>query len=220
MTTGTSSKNIDPITYADYERIRQTALQARHGESPEEVTLRGAIGIAAIVLMRDAMLEDDEATTALWSDLEQAADGSGLLTIRSSETSHTGEADIAYVSKTTMDALAAMATALQELRAAASQDDTILPADSETLLKHISDVCSSAGLNGTYVADSPRAGITLDMLQSDFTIQQVANAGRWAKVNTFGRFVCSITGGRTVLEDLLGKEAVVELDNYRDEDDD
>ena len=220
MTTATASKNIDPITYADYERIRQTALQARHGETPEEVTLRGAIGIAAIGLMRDAMLEDDEATTALWSDLEQAADGSGLLTIRSSETFHTGEADIAYVSKTTMDALAAMATALQELRAAASQDDTILPADSETLLKHISAVCSSAGLNGMYVADSPRAGISLDMLQSDFAIQQVANAGRWAKVNTFGRFVCSITGGRTVLEDLLGKEAVVELDNYRDEDDD
>ena len=33
------------------------------------------------------------------------------------------------------------------------------------------------------------------------------------------RFVCSITGGRTVLEELLGKDAVVELDNYRDEDD-
>ena len=81
MTTATASKNIDPITYADYERIRQTALQARHGESPEEVTLRGAIGIASIGLMRDAMLEDDEATTALWNDLEQAADGSGLLTI-------------------------------------------------------------------------------------------------------------------------------------------
>ena len=220
MTTATASKNIDPITYADYERIRQTARQARHEESPEEVTLRGAIGIAAIGLMRDAMLEDDEATTALWSDLEQAADGSGLLTIRSSETFHTGEADIAYVSKTTMDALAEMATALQELRAAASQDDTILPADSETLLKHISDVCSSVGLNGTYVAGSPRAGMTLDMLQSDFTIQQVANAGRWDNMSTFGRFVCSIMGGRTVLEELLGKEAVAELDNYRDEDDD
>ena len=165
------------------------------GKAQKRLPSAEAIGIAAIGLMRDAMLEDDEATTALWNDLEQAADGSGLLTIRSSETFHTGEADIAYVSKTTMDALAAMATALQELRAAESQDDTILPADSETLLKHISDVCSSAGLNGTYVADSPRAGITLDMLQSDFTIQQVANAGRCAKVNTFSRFVCSITGG-------------------------
>ena len=121
-----------------------------------------------------------------------------------------------------MDALAAMATAQKELVAGASQDDTILPADSETLLKHISDACSSAGLNGTYGADSPRAGMTLDLLRSDSTIQQVANAGRgrWDKMSTFGRFVCSITGGPTVLEELLGKEAVVELDNYRDDDDD
>ena len=39
-------------------------------------------------------------------------------------------------------------------------------------------------------------------------------------MSTFGRFVCSITGGRTILEELLGKEAVAELDTYSDEDDD
>jgi len=33
---------------------------------------------------------------------------------------------------------------------------------------------------------------------------------------TVGRFVCSITRGRTVLEELLEKDAVTELDNYRD----
>ena len=80
--------------------------------------------------------------------------------------------------------------------------------------------CKTTGLNGTYVADSPRAGITLDLLQSDFTTQQVLLAGRWDNMSTFSRFVFSITGGRTVLEELLGKEAVVELDNYRDDDDD
>ena len=62
--------------------------------------------------------------------------------------------------------------------------------------------------------------MTLDLLRSDFTIQQVANAGRWNNMSTFGRFVCSITGGRTILEELLGKEAVAELDTYSDEDDD
>ena len=219
MTPVTANESIDPITHEDDERIKQTAQQARPGENPEEATLRRAIGIAAIGLMRDALLQGDEATTALWSNLEQAADGSGLLTIRSSETFDTNKSDIAHVSKTTMDALAAMATAQQELAAGASQDDTILPADSETLLQHITDACSSAGLNGTYCADSPRAGTTLDLLRSDFTIEQVMIAGRWNKTSTFGRFVCSITGGRTVLEELLGKEAVVELDNYRDEDD-
>ena len=62
--------------------------------------------------------------------------------------------------------------------------------------------------------------MTLDLLRSDSTIQQVENAGRWDKTSTFGRYVRSITDGRTVLEEMLGKEAVVELDNYRDEDDD
>ena len=211
MTPANANESIDPITQEDYGRIMQMAQQARSGENPEQATLLRATSIAAIGLMRDAMLTDDQATTARWSDLEREADGSGRLTI-----SHT----VAYVSKTTMDALAAMATAQKELGAATVQDSTILPADSEILLKHISDACSSAGLNGTYGADSPRAGMTLDLLRSEFTIQQVTDAGRWHKMSTFGRFVCSITGGRTVLEDLLGKEAVVELDNYRDEDDD
>ena len=220
MTPVTANESIDPITHEDYERIKETAQQARPGEPPEEATLRRAIGIAASGLMRDAMLQDNAATTARWSDLEQAPDGSGRLFIRPSKTSHTDNAQIAYVSRTTIDALAAMATAQQELGARASQDDTILPADSETLLKHISDACSSAGLNGTYVADSPRAGTTLDLLSSDFTTRQVMNAGRWDKISAFVRFVCSITGGRTVIEELLGKDAVVELDNYRDDDDD
>ena len=211
MTPATANESIDPITHEDYERIMQMAQQARAGESPEQATLLRAASIAAIGLMRDAMLTDDQATTARWSDLEQEADGSGRLTI-----SHT----VAYVSKTAMDALAAMASAQRELGAETAQDNTILPADIEILLKHISDACSSAGLNGTYGADSPRAGTTLDLLQSDFTIQQVANAGRWDNMSTFGRFVCSITGGRTVLEELLGKEAVAELDTYSDEDDD
>ena len=211
MTPATANESIDPITHEDDERIKQTAQQARPGENPEEATLLRATSIAAIGLMRDAMLADDNATTARWSDLEQEADGSGRLTI-----SHT----VAYVSKTTMDALAAMTSDQRELGAETAQDNTILPADIEILLKHISDACSSAGLNGTYGADSPRAGMTLDLLRSDFTIQQVANAGRWNNMSTFGRFVCSITGGRTILEELLGKEAVAELDTYSDEDDD
>ena len=211
MTTATANESIDPINHEDYERIMQMAQQARAGESPEQATLLRATSIAAIRLMRDAMLTDDQATTARWSDLEQEADGSGRLTI-----SHT----IAYVSKTTMDALAAMASAQRELGAETAQDNTILPADIEILLKPISDACSSVGLNETYDADSPRAGTILDLLRSDFTIQQVAKAGRWKNMSTFSRFVCSITGGRTILEELLGKEAVAELDTYSDEDDD
>ena len=62
--------------------------------------------------------------------------------------------------------------------------------------------------------------MTLDLLQSDFTIEQVLTAGRWTNMATLGRFVCTLTGGRTVLEELLGKEAVVDLDNRRYEDED
>ena len=90
MTPVTANESIDPITHEDDERIKQTAQQARPGENPEEATLLRATSIAAIGLMRDAMLADDNATTARWSDLEQEADGSGRLTI-----SHT----VAYVSK-------------------------------------------------------------------------------------------------------------------------
>ena len=205
------NESIHPIIHDDYESIMQPTQQAQAGASPEQATLQRDTSIAAIGLMRDAMLTDDEATTVRWNDLQTEADGSGRLTI-----SH----GVAYVSKQTMDSLAAMATSQRELGTAPSQDETILPADIETLRKYIGSACSSAGLNGTYGADSPRAGMTLDLLRSDFTIQQVLTAGRWTNMATFGRFVCGITGGRTLLEELLGKEAVVELDNHRDEDED
>ena len=211
MTQAITNANTDPITHEDYARIMQPAEQAQTGESPEQAALQRASSIAAIGLMRDAMLTDDEATTARWSDLEKEADGSGILTI-----SHS----VAYVSKPTMDALAAMASAQRELAAPTAQDDNILPADSETLLNLISDACSSAGLRGTYGTDSPRAGMMLDLLRSDFTRQEVLTAGRWTNMATLGRYVRSIAGGRTVLEELLGKKAVVELDNHRDEDED
>ena len=62
--------------------------------------------------------------------------------------------------------------------------------------------------------------MTIDLLRSDLTFEQVLIAGRWTNTTTFGRFMCSITGGRPLLEELFGTEAVVELDNHRDEDED
>ena len=56
MTTATANESIDPITDEDYERIMQMPQQARAGESPEQATLLRATSIAAIGLMRDAML--------------------------------------------------------------------------------------------------------------------------------------------------------------------
>ena len=67
--------------------------------------------------------------------------------------------------------------------------------------------------------------------QAESVGRQATQSGRlWGKVchhkqpkeerpttsATAGRFVCSITRGQTVLEELLEKDAVVELDNYRD----
>ena len=81
MTQAITNANTDPITHEDYARIMQPAQQAQAGENPELATLQRASSSAAIGLMGDAMLADDEATTALWSDLEQDPDGSGRLTI-------------------------------------------------------------------------------------------------------------------------------------------
>ena len=75
------TETIHPITYDDYERIMQPTQQDQAGASPKQDTLQRETGIAAIGLMRDAMLTADEATTARWHDLQAEADGSGKLTI-------------------------------------------------------------------------------------------------------------------------------------------
>ena len=64
--------------------------------------MRGAVDIALISTMRDAMLRVSEAAALCWRDLEQSSDGSGRLLIQRSKTDTEAQGAVAFVSPETM----------------------------------------------------------------------------------------------------------------------
>ena len=107
---------VDPITAAEYELIVQTAQQSEPQGASQQVTLPGAVDVAAIGLMRDALLMTNQAAAARWCDLQREEDGSGrLINIRSSRTAGSGMDHVAYVSARTMAALDEMWNIQREL---------------------------------------------------------------------------------------------------------
>lgn len=200
MTQAITAQAIDPITHEEYERIMESAREPQPGESSAEADLRGATEIATIGLMRDCMFGASELTNARWSELTRAEDGSGRLDI----TDRWGIQQAFYLSKMTMRWLDALADARRNFGDV--EELVILPADDESLNDLIGNACSRADLRGTCSVDSPRAGMALDLMWSDFTLEQVMMAGRWETTTQFFRFMLRTTDGRSSLERWLGKK--------------
>ena len=85
---------VDPIGEDEYTLIVQNLQESQTHDTwdaPDQDTLRGAVDVAAIALMRDGLLRPKETADALWSDLKREVDGSGLLTIRHSKKNRPGD---------------------------------------------------------------------------------------------------------------------------------
>lgn len=151
--------------------------------------------------MLDGLLSSDEATDACWYQLHQEKDGSGCLSVSDQDR----RSRQAYISITTMEALRQMSLIKRQLDIETSDLTTILQMRPEALISLIRKACSSAGLQGTYAGDSPKAGMILDLLQFGFSLSQVAYSGGWATQRKAARFICSIAGGRELLAQLLSQ---------------
>ena len=76
--------NLNPIGEDEYKLIVQYVRESQTPnawDAPDQATLRGAVDVAAIGIMRDGLLAAKETVATRWSDLRGQADGSGLLTI-------------------------------------------------------------------------------------------------------------------------------------------
>ena len=136
---------VDPITEAEYKLIVQKVQESRTQEAPDQATLRGAVDVAAIGLMRDCLLRPTEAAAARWPDLQREEDGSGRLTIRSSKTDGSGRDNVGYVSPRTMEALDEMCRIKKDLGMDAT-DDRIFQMSVQQLRRHIRNACGAARL--------------------------------------------------------------------------
>ena len=175
--------NVDLVGEEEYTLIVQNIQESQTQDALDQDTLRGAVDVAAIALMRDGLLRPKETADARWSDLKREADGSGLLTVRHSKKSRPGTDRVAYVSPRTMKALEETRRIRRELRVD-DNDDSILQMTENSLPKHIRKACHAAGLIGTFSGFSPRNGMVKDLTRSGVSVNVLKEAKGWRLMAT------------------------------------
>ena len=178
--------NVNPIGEDEYTLIVQNLQESQTHDTwdaPDQDTLRGAVDVAAIALMRDGLLRSKETADALWSDLKREVDGSGLLTIRHSKKNRPGTDRVAYISPRTMKALDEIRRIRRELRMDAP-DERILQMTENALPNHIQKACHAAGLTGAFGGFSPRNGMAQDLTRSGVGINDLKEAKGWRLMAT------------------------------------
>ena len=174
---------VDSIGEDEYQLIVQNLQESQIQDVPDQDTLRRAVDIAAIGLMYDGLLRPKETADALWSDLKEEQDSSGLLNIRHSKENRQGTDHVTYVSPRTMKALDETRRIRRELRMDA-KDDRILQMTENALPKHIQKACHAAGLTGTFGGYSPRNGMAQNLIRSGVATNDLKTAKGWRLMAT------------------------------------
>ncbi len=174
---GRSQKQAEALTAEAFAAICSAARRSRAGrggspESPQSANSRGDLDIALISVMRDAMLRRSEAAELVWSDIQQAPDGSGRLLIRRSKTDPEGRGAVAYVSTATMAALAL-------IRHGAPHGAGVFGLCPNQISRRIKKAAQAAGLGDGFSGHSPRVGMACDLVRAGIELPGLMTAGRW-----------------------------------------
>ena len=196
-----------PITETEYQLIAQQILQSRQQGEPDQDTLRGAVVIAAIGLMRDSLISFQKTVGARWSDLQRQEGGSGHLTTpfskrnrsgrKKSSSSKEGRGDVTYVSARVMAALEEMRRLRHKLGLHIADDERIFQMSAAKLRWCIKEACEAAGLEGNYSGYSPRNGMEQDLGRSGFGVNDIRRASCWnipASTDHAGRMALATSG--------------------------
>lgn len=158
-------------------------------ESSEAARWRGAVDIAIVSVMRDALLRRGEAANLRWADVRLCRDGTSRITIRRSKTSNAPA--VLYVG----------------VRATAALN-RIRPRDpsptarvfgikrGRTISARIAGMCRAAGLGEGFSGHSPRVGMAQDLTAHGAGLVAIMNAGRWKSERMPAHYSRHQTAGR------------------------
>lgn len=172
-------KQASGLTATDLAAIKATAFQRRSGptgrtESEEAAQRRGAVDLALIQTMRDALLRGSEAIALTWADIRFEKDGSARLTIRRSKTDQEGSGAVQFLGPDAAEALRAIQTEDDDDSARVFGLSSI-----RTVSNRIRAACRAAGLRGRYSSHSCRIGMVRDLVQQGFSTTDLQIVGRW-----------------------------------------
>ena len=159
--------------------IRATAHRRRvyrggGHESEKAARRRGAVDVALVSVMRDALLRRSEAAALAWKDVTFLADGTARLAIRRSKTDQDGEGAIQFIGK---DA----AQALQAIQGDAAPSKHLFGLRSgRAVSNRIAAMARAAGLGEGFSGHSPRVGMAQDLAANGASTTELMGAGRWS----------------------------------------
>ena len=165
------------LTAEALKSVVKTARRRRSGqtgrtESAASALRRGNVDIAIASVMRDALLRRGEAAELRWGDVEFLPDGSSLVTIRRSKTSHFSA--VQYVGVEATDAL----RRIRPLNAH-SQSRVFGLRSGRSISNRIAAMARAAGLGEGYSGHSPRVGMAQDLTAAGVGLAALMVAGRW-----------------------------------------
>ena len=166
--------------------IPRTSAKGRR-ESEEAARRRGAIDIALISVMRDALLRRSEAVRLLWRDVEFREDRTALVTIRSTSEEE-GEDAVQFVGVEATAALKAILPPVDDATDIATQPVFGFRFD-RTIANRIKAAAEDAELDGDFRGHSPRLGMAMDLDKEGISRPEIARAGRWTSIQMLERYL-------------------------------
>ena len=193
------SRQARGLTAALVRRIAAHAFNPRGRETAEDARQRGAVDVAVIAVMRDAMLRRSEAADLLWGAVTLWEDGTGRVLVRRSKTDQTGDGAVLWLSRDTMVALAA-------IRPAGGPAQTrVFGLGEKQIGRRIAAAAAAAGLDGVS-GHSPRVGMAQDLSAGGAGLPAIMQAGRWSTSRMAAQYCRDQEAGRNAVAQWYGGE--------------
>ena len=165
-------------------------------ESKETAKRRGIVDAAIVAVLFQAGLRRCEAEALVWADIEDAADGDGMLIrVRASKSNQEGAAaDTRYVK-------GGFAAALRRLRDESDlgqgrANGPVFPLSAQQIGRRFGATAKAAGIPGRITAHSGRVGLASELTRRGASVTETMLAGGWKTARMVARYSAGATAER------------------------
>lgn len=189
------------ITLKDATAMLQAAFKPRPRgrggmESRETAKRRGIVDAAIVAVLFQAGLRRCEAAALIWADIEDAADGEGVLIhVRASKSNQEGGAtDTRYVK-------GGFANALRRLRIERGPigdqaNKPVFTLGDQQVGRRFTATAKAAGISGRITAHSGRVGLASELTRRGASITETMLAGGWKTARMVAHYSAGATAER------------------------
>ena len=167
-----------PFREVEMQVVRATAHAPRkvrgHWEAEQEARRRGALDVALLEVMRDALLRISEAAELRWGDIDFSPDGCGLLLVRRSKTDQAGEGRVKILPPRAV-------ADLREIMGPVKPPDEqrVLGLSVSALGRRIRRICEDSDLGSGFSGHSCRVGMAQDLSAFGSEMSELMGSGGW-----------------------------------------